>query len=46
MFVRILTVAALLCAAIAPAAVARPFPETIPLPGGFQPEGIDVGRGN
>ncbi|MGH2949160.1 MAG: superoxide dismutase [Solirubrobacteraceae bacterium] len=46
MFVRILTVAALLCAAITSAAVARPFPETIPLPDGFQPEGIDVGRGN
>jgi sugar lactone lactonase YvrE len=46
MFIRILTVAALLCAALATAAVAKPFPETIPLPNGFQPEGIDVGRGN
>lgn len=46
MFIRILTVAALLCAALATAAVAKPFPETIPLPNGFQPEGIDIGRGN
>jgi hypothetical protein len=42
MSVRILTVAALLCAALTTAAVARSYPETIPLPNGFQPEGIDV----
>jgi len=46
MSVRILTVAALLCAVLVTPAAARPYPETIPLPNGFQPEGIDTGRGN
>ncbi len=45
MSVRILTVAALVCAALASAAFARSYPETIPLPDRFQPEGIDI-RGN
>jgi streptogramin lyase len=53
MSVRILTAVALLCAALAAPAVAGGggggggnYPETIRLPDGFQPEGIDVGRGN
>jgi hypothetical protein len=46
MTARILTVAALLCAALAATAVAGGgYPETIPLPNGFQPEGIDT-KGN
>jgi sugar lactone lactonase YvrE len=43
---RILTIALLLCAALAPAAAGRSYPETIPLPDGWQPEGIATGRGN
>jgi sugar lactone lactonase YvrE len=43
---RILTIAILICAAFAPAAAARPYPETIRLPDGWQPEGIATGRGN
>ena len=51
MTVRILTAVALVCAAIAAPAAAGGagsggYPETIPLPDGFQPEGIDVGRGD
>jgi sugar lactone lactonase YvrE len=47
MSVRILTAVALLCAALAaPAAAGGGYPETIRLPNGFQPEGIDVGKGN
>jgi sugar lactone lactonase YvrE len=43
---RILTVAALACAAITAApAAAGSFPETIPLPPGWQPEGIAIGHG-
>jgi sugar lactone lactonase YvrE len=41
-----LTAVALLCAAIAAPAAAGGYPETIRLPDGFQPEGIDAGRGN
>jgi sugar lactone lactonase YvrE len=43
---RILTITILLFAALASAAAARPFPETIPLPDGWQPEGIATGKGN
>ena len=43
---RILTAALLLCALAAPAASARPYPETIALPDGWQPEGIATGFGN
>src|SRR5919109_251467 len=32
-------------AVAAPAALAQSFPPTIPLPNGFQPEGIAIGRG-
>jgi sugar lactone lactonase YvrE len=42
---RILTIAILLMLA-APASAAEPFPETIPLPDGWQPEGIATGRDN
>jgi hypothetical protein len=42
---RILTIAVLLCLA-APAAAGERFPETIPLPNGWQPEGIATGKGN
>jgi sugar lactone lactonase YvrE len=42
---RILTIVALLCLA-APAAAGDRFPETIPLPNGWQPEGIATGKGN
>ncbi len=43
---RILTLAALTCAAITAApAAAGSFPETIPLPAGWQPEGIAIGQG-
>ena len=42
---RILTIALLLCLA-APAAAGGRFPETIPLPNGWQPEGIATGKGN
>jgi hypothetical protein len=34
-----------LVAALAPGVEAKPFPDRIPLPAGFQPEGIAVGRG-
>jgi sugar lactone lactonase YvrE len=43
---RILTVTFVLCAIAAPAASAKPYPETIPLPNGWQPEGIATGFGN
>jgi streptogramin lyase len=43
---RILTITILLFAALAATASARPFPETIPLPNGWQPEGIATGKGN
>jgi sugar lactone lactonase YvrE len=43
---RILTLAALACAAItAVPAAAGSYPETIPLPAGWQPEGIAIGHG-
>ena len=42
---RILTIVLLLCLA-APAAAGHRFPETIPLPNGWLPEGIAVGEGN
>jgi sugar lactone lactonase YvrE len=44
-----LSLAVLLCAlatAVAPAAGTARFPESIPLPDGFYPEGIAVGRGH
>lgn len=34
-----------LCAALAPTAAAKSYPDVIPLPDGFQPEGIATGRG-
>jgi len=43
---RILTLTFVLCAIAAPAASAKPYPETIPLPNGWQPEGIATGFGN
>jgi hypothetical protein len=43
---RILTITILLCAALAPSASARAYPETIPLPNGWQPEGIATGKHN
>jgi sugar lactone lactonase YvrE len=43
---RILTVTFVLCAIAAPVAAAKPYPETIPLPDGWQPEGIATGFGN
>ena len=39
-----LTIGAVLLAAASPAAD-KPFPQVIKLPTGFQPEGIEVGRG-
>jgi sugar lactone lactonase YvrE len=42
---RILTIALLLCLA-APAAAGGRYPETIPLPNGWQPEGIATGKGD
>ena len=42
---RILTVTFVLCAFAAPVAAAKPYPETIPLPNGWQPEGIAIGKG-
>jgi sugar lactone lactonase YvrE len=45
MSVRMLTIAVLLFAVLASPAAARPFPETIPLPDGWQPEGIAIGSG-
>ena len=42
---RILTIALLFCLA-APASAGGRFPETIPLPNGWQPEGIATGKGN
>jgi streptogramin lyase len=42
---RILTIALLLCLA-APAAAGGRYPETIPLPNGWQPEGIATGERN
>jgi sugar lactone lactonase YvrE len=42
-----LTAGGILAAGATPAGEkAKPFPETIPLPQGFQPEGIEVGKGN
>src|SRR5918997_5708093 len=48
MSVRILTAAALLCAALTAGAAAgdNRYPETIPLPNGWQPEGIAIGHGD
>lgn len=46
---QLLLVASLLLVGIAPAAAqgaSRQFPKVIPLPNGFQPEGIAVGRGH
>ena len=44
---RILTIAVLLCATATPAVAGhRHHPETIPLPNGWQPEGIATGKGN
>ena len=44
-FIVVLTV--LVTALAAPVALAQaPFPDTIPLPNGWQPEGIDVGDGS
>jgi hypothetical protein len=43
---RILTITILLYAALAPSANARAYPETIPLPNGWQPEGIATGAHN
>jgi sugar lactone lactonase YvrE len=46
MSVRMLTIAVLVCAGLASTAVAsHRFPETIPLPNGWQPEGIATGQG-
>jgi sugar lactone lactonase YvrE len=42
---RILTIVLLLCLA-APAAAGDRFPDTIPLPNNWQPEGIATGKGN
>jgi sugar lactone lactonase YvrE len=43
----ILTIAVLLCvAATAPAAAGHRYPETIPLPNGWQPEGLATGHGD
>lgn len=43
---RILTIAILLCLAAAPASAGhRGYPETIPLPNGWGPEGIATGKG-
>jgi hypothetical protein len=39
-------VAALSALVLATPALAQPFPEVIPLPTGFQPEGIAAGRGS
>jgi streptogramin lyase len=39
-------VAALSALVLAAPALAQPFPEVIPLPTGFQPEGIAAGRGS
>jgi sugar lactone lactonase YvrE len=47
MSVRILTIAVLVCAGLGSTAAATDrFPETIPLPDGWQPEGIATGRGD
>jgi sugar lactone lactonase YvrE len=44
---RLLTLlAGLVLFAVAPASATNSWPETIPLPTGFQPEGIDVGDGH
>jgi sugar lactone lactonase YvrE len=43
---RILTLLAALALIVAAPASARPFPDVIPLPTGFQPEGIAVGKGH
>jgi sugar lactone lactonase YvrE len=44
--IRLLVVLVAATLAVAAAAFARSFPEVIPLPTGFQPEGIDIGRGH
>jgi streptogramin lyase len=41
----IVALVALLLAIAAPSAVAQAFPDIIPLPNGFQPEGVTVGHG-
>jgi sugar lactone lactonase YvrE len=48
MSVRILTAVALLCAALPTVAAAgdERYPQTIPLPNGWQPEGIAIGHGD
>ena len=43
---RLLTLLAGLALLVAAPASARPFPDVIPLPTGFQPEGIAVGKGH
>jgi hypothetical protein len=43
--IALLSALVVLPALAAPAAAAQPFPETLPLPDGFQPEGIVAGRG-
>jgi sugar lactone lactonase YvrE len=44
---RVLTLlAGLLLLVVAPASATASWPETIPLPTGFQPEGIDIGNGH
>jgi streptogramin lyase len=43
---RMLTITIVLCAVLAAPAAARPYPETIPLPNGWAPEGIATGFGN
>jgi sugar lactone lactonase YvrE len=44
--IRMLVLLAVSALAVAAAASARSFPDVIPLPTGFQPEGIAVGRGH
>ena len=43
---RISLLSLVLAAVLAAPAAARPYPETIPLPNGWQPEGIATGFGN
>jgi sugar lactone lactonase YvrE len=43
---RMLTITIVLCAVLAAPAAARPYPERIPLPNGWAPEGIAVGFGD
>ena len=44
--IRMLVLLAVSALAVAAAASARSFPDVIPLPTGFQPEGIAIGRGH